>query len=56
MVVVAAGMSASADDPCAVLHTGRLELSNCRPPTAAARTQMLQWLLVRPSNLIFPAE
>ncbi len=56
VVVVATGMSASIEDPCAVVHTGRLELSNCRPPSAAARTQMLQRLLVRPSNLIYPAE
>lgn len=47
VVVLATGLSASADDPCAVLHTGRLDVSNVALPTAAARSKALQWLLVR---------
>jgi hypothetical protein len=46
LVVLAAGLSASAEDACAVLHTGRLEVSNVAPPKIAARSKALQWLLV----------
>jgi hypothetical protein len=46
LVVLAAGLSASAEDACAVLHTGRLEVSNVASPKIAARSKALQWLLV----------
>lgn len=49
LVVLAAGLSASAEDACAVLHTGRLEVSNVAPPEIAARSKALQWLLVSTS-------
>jgi hypothetical protein len=44
--VLAAGLSASDEEPCAVLHTGQLHVSNVKPPDTATRNKALQWLLV----------
>ena len=52
MVVMAAGMASSAADPCAALHTGRLTASNVQPPSDAVRTNLLQTLMVRATQIV----